>query len=69
MKYIKNIFFFYINGFKNMKVGKKLWSIIFIKVFIILFVLNFFVYDRSISSEYTSDAQKSEFVSKNLIKD
>jgi len=29
MNIFKKIIFFYLDGFKNMKVGKKLWAIIF----------------------------------------
>jgi hypothetical protein len=66
---IKNIYNFYIEGFKNMKIGKTLWKIIFIKLFLIFTLLNYFIYDKSIKSEYKSSEQKSDFVYKNLIKD
>lgn len=66
---IKNIYNFYIEGFKNMKIGKTLWKIIFIKLFLIFTLLNYFIYDKSIKSEYKSSEQKFDFVYKNLIKD
>lgn len=66
---IKNIYNFYIEGFKNMKIGKTLWKIIFIKLFLIFTLLNYFIYDKSIKSEYKNSEQKSDFVYKNLIKD
>jgi hypothetical protein len=63
---IKSILNFYINGFKNMKVGKTLWKVIFIKLFLILVILNYFVYDKSIDSEFLNDEEKAEYVYKNL---
>ncbi|MDD2789556.1 MAG: DUF4492 domain-containing protein [Sulfurimonas sp.] len=63
---IKNIFVFYIDGFKNMKVGKSLWKIITIKLLIILVVLNYFVYDKTIKTEFKTADEKSNFVYQNL---
>ncbi|MEE6586245.1 DUF4492 domain-containing protein, partial [Campylobacter coli] len=39
------IFNFYKEGFKNLTLGKTLWKIIFIKLFIMLIVLKLFVFD------------------------
>lgn len=64
--FIKKIFDFYINGFKNMRLGKSLWLIILIKLFVILVVLKFFIYDNSIKNFDTAE-QKSQFVYKNMM--
>lgn len=63
---IKSIGNFYINGFKSMKVGRTLWKVIFIKLFLILVVLNYFVYDKSLRSEYITDKEKADYVYKSL---
>lgn len=51
MKWIRStiyqIFHFYYSGFTQMTLGKKLWAIIFLKLFIILVVLRFVFYDQS----------------------
>ncbi len=65
---IKDIYSFYIEGFKNMKIGKTLWKIIFIKLILIFTLLNYVIYDKSIKSEYKNSEDKSNFVYKNLIK-
>jgi hypothetical protein len=57
---------FYVNGFKNMKIGKTLWKVIFIKLFLIFVILNYFIYDKSIDSEFLNDEEKAEYVYKNL---
>lgn len=67
MNIIRNIYYFYLNGFKNMTLGKTLWKIIFIKLLVITLFLNYFIHDKSLNSEYKSQEQKVEFVYKNLI--
>ncbi|EAM0000944.1 DUF4492 domain-containing protein, partial [Campylobacter coli] len=60
---------FYKEGFKNLTLGKTLWKIIFIKLFIMLIVLKLFVFDVNFNSIFKNDNEKSNFVIENLIKD
>ena len=55
------------NGFKNMTLGNFLWKIIFLKLLVIALFLNYFIYNKSLKSEYKTDEQKIDFVYKNLI--
>lgn len=64
---INKIYNFYLDGFKNMKIGVTLWKIIFIKLTIIFVFLNYFVHDKSINTEYKSFQSKSNYVYHNLI--
>ena len=64
---INKIYNFYLDGFKNMKIGKTLWKIIFIKLTVIFVFLNYFIHDKSINTEYKSDQSKSNYVYHNLI--
>ena len=66
---IKNIYFFYLNGFKNMTVGKSLWKLILIKLLVIFIFLNYFVHDKSLKTEYKTYDEKVDFVYKNLTKE
>jgi hypothetical protein len=66
---IKNIYSFYLNGFKNMTIGKTLWKIILIKLLVILVFLNYFIHDKSIKTEYKTYEEKVDFVFKNLTKE
>lgn len=68
-KYLKNIANLYIDGFKNMKVGKSLWLIIAIKLFIMFGILKVFVFDENLSSKFSTPEQKTDFVLENLTKD
>jgi len=65
---INKIYYFYMDGFKNMKIGKTLWKIIFIKLAVIFILLNYFIHDKSINTEYKTFESKSDFVYQNLIK-
>ena len=63
---LKNIYNFYVDGFKAMVVGKVLWKLIIVKLLLIFIFLNYFVYDKSIKTEYKTEEEKSGFVYKNL---
>ena len=66
---IRSIYNMYYEGFKNMKVGKTLWKIIFIKLAVILLFLNYVTHDRNFKSEYTTYDEKVNFVYENLTKE
>lgn len=68
MKIISNIYYFYLDGFKNMTIGKVLWKIILIKLFVIIIFLNYFVHYKSLKTEYKTYEEKVDFVYKNLTK-
>ncbi|EAI8611483.1 DUF4492 domain-containing protein [Campylobacter jejuni] len=63
---ISQIFNFYKEGFKNLTLGKTLWKIIFIKLFVMFVILKLFVIDVNFNSIFKSDKEKSTFVLKNL---
>ncbi|GAD18010.1 hypothetical protein HFN_1569 [Helicobacter fennelliae MRY12-0050] len=51
-----------------MKLGKILWKIIFIKLFVLFVLLRFFVYDGSLK-DIGDERAKSAFVLENLTKE
>lgn len=63
---ISQIFNFYKEGFKNLTLGKTLWKIIFIKLFVMFVILKLFVFDVNFNSIFKSDKEKSTFALKNL---
>ncbi|QKF65865.1 DUF4492 domain-containing protein [Arcobacter venerupis] len=69
MLIIKNVYYFYLNGFKNMRLGKTLWKIIIIKLLVLLIFINLFIDNKSLKSEYKTYEEKVDFVYKNLIKE
>lgn len=68
MKFIVKVYKFYLEGFRSMTVGRKLWLIIFIKLFIMFAVLKLFFFHDFLSSKYKSDNEKSHYVIDQLTK-
>jgi hypothetical protein len=56
---------FYYEGFRSMTVGRVLWAIIFIKLFIIFAILRVFFFQPTLTG---TDEEKAEKVRVNLIK-
>ena len=66
---LKNIASLYVDGFKNMKIGKKLWLLIIIKLIIMFGILKVFIFDETLNTKFQTEEEKSEFVIRNLIKE
>lgn len=62
----KRIFNFYYTGFKNMKLGKTLWAIILIKLFIMFAILKLIFFPNFLNSNFDTDEQRSEYVLEQL---
>ena len=62
----EKIFYLYYDGFKNMRLGKTLWLIIAIKLFIMFAILKVFFFPNHIKQQ-ASKGRESEYVSKELI--
>lgn len=65
MEIFKKVLMLYVDGFKNLKVGRILWRVIFIKLLVIFALLKVFIYDKNLS-QMGDFEQKSAFVSDNL---
>ncbi|MDE6379717.1 MAG: DUF4492 domain-containing protein [Muribaculaceae bacterium] len=57
---------FYVDGFRNMTVGKKLWAIIFIKVIILFFVFKLFFFPDLLKENYDNDDDRARAVAEQL---
>ena len=60
------IFQFYLEGFRSMKLGKTLWVLILIKLFIMFVILKTFFFPRYLN-QFETDEEKGGYVSKELI--
>lgn len=60
------IYRFYLEGFREMKLGKTLWLIILVKLFIMFFILKLFFFPDYLG-KFDSDSEKEEHVSGELI--
>ena len=67
-KAFRNVFFFYYDGFRSMTIGRKLWAIILIKLFIMFIILKLFFFQDFLGSRFETDDQKSQYVVDQLTK-
>ena len=68
MNLLKNVLNFYIEGFKNMRVGKKLWVIIGIKLFVFFFILKLFFFPNILKIKFDNDKDRANFIIENITK-
>jgi len=64
----QRIFLFYYDGFRNMTVGKKLWVIILIKLFILFAILKLFFFPDILKVRFTNDRDRADYVIEQLSK-
>jgi flagellar basal body-associated protein FliL len=65
---INKIFSFYIDGFKNMRVGKTLWIIIAIKLFIFIVILKWLFFPNFLKENFSNDEDRQKYISNQLTK-
>ena len=58
---------FYMEGFRDMTLGKTLWAIILIKLFIMFFILRLFFFPNILQQKYDTDEERANQVIENLI--
>jgi hypothetical protein len=64
----RDFIYMYIDGFKNLTWGKTLWIIILVKLFIMFAILKVFFFPNFLNSQFDTNEEKSEYVSKELTK-
>jgi hypothetical protein len=64
---ITRIFRFYWNGFRSMTIGKTLWLIILIKLFVMFAVLKVFFFPDFLG-KFDTPSDKQEYVSDELVR-
>ena len=57
----------YVDGFRNMTVGRKLWALILIKLFIFFAVLKLFFFPDILSTTYDTDEERADAVREALM--
>lgn len=59
----------YADGFRSMRVGRKLWVLILIKLAILFGILKVFFFPDLLQRDYDSDSERAEAVRSHLIQD
>lgn len=65
---LNDIVAMYRDGFKQMTIGRTLWALILIKLFILFFVVKLFFFPNILERDYADDTQRAEAVRHNLTK-
>ena len=63
---VTSIWQFYVDGFRSMTLGRTLWLIIAIKLFIMFYILRLFFFPNYLG-QFDSDSEKENHVSNELI--
>lgn len=66
LKPFKSFINFYVNGFKSMKLGKTLWAIILIKLFVMFVILKMIFFPNFLNQRYDNDKDKGNHVLEEL---
>lgn len=66
MDAIRKIYRFYVDGFREMTVGKTLWAIILCKAFVLFFVLKIFFFPNLLKA-LPDDNAKGAYVATDLV--
>ena len=59
---LSKIYRFYLDGFSRMTLGKSLWKIIFIKLFIMFAILKLFFFPDVLQTNFSTDQQRADHV-------
>ena len=65
--FLYRVYDLYYDGFRNMRLGKTLWAIILIKLFIIFAILKVFFFPDFIK-EHAQKGEEPEFVATQILK-
>ena len=65
MSWLRKIWHLYYDGFRSMTLGRTLWTVILIKLFIIFVVLKLFFFPNYIK-EHAEEGDEAEFVFREL---
>jgi len=63
---MQKIIRFYIEGFKGMTLGRTLWTIILIKLFLLFIILKIFFFPNFLKKNFSTDKERSEHVIENF---
>jgi hypothetical protein len=62
------IFHFYYDGFQSMTLGRTLWAIILIKLFIMFAILKIFFFPNFLKTNFDNDKERGDYVIEQLTK-
>ncbi len=64
--FFRSVYFLYYDGFINMKVGKTLWLLIAIKLFVMFAILKWLFFPDVLQERFDNDAQRGQYILQQL---
>lgn len=65
--FMRRVVDLYVDGFRSMTVGRKLWALIIIKLILLFGVMKLFFFPNILNERYDNDADKAAAVRTQLI--
>lgn len=65
--FTRNIYLFFKDGFAAMTIGRTLWAVVLIKLFIMFAILKVFFFPNYLNSHFDNDADRADHVRTELI--
>ena len=65
--WLQRVFYFYVDGFKAMTLGRTLWAIIAIKVIVFFVIVRFIFFPNYLNSKASTPEQKADYVRHELV--
>jgi hypothetical protein len=62
MNWMRRIVSFYVDGFRSMKVGKKLWAIVAVKLFVLFVIIKLLFFPNVMKEYFHSDRERSDYI-------
>ncbi|WP_297442175.1 DUF4492 domain-containing protein [Sulfurimonas sp.] len=69
VNFFKWIYFLYYDGFTSMKVGKTLWLLIVIKLFVMFVIVKWLFFPDVLKENFHSDEERSAYILDTLTKE
>lgn len=64
----RKIWLLYYDGFRSMTIGKTLWVIILLKLFIFFVVIKFLFFPNILKRDFSTDEERADHVRSELLK-
>ena len=65
--WLQRVYYFYVDGFKAMTLGRTLWLIIAIKVIVFFVILRFIFFPDFLATKASTDEQKAQYVRQQMV--
>lgn len=66
-RWMRSFYEFYRDGFKNMTVGRTLWILVLVKLFIMFGILKVFFFPNFLNTKFDKEEDKANFVNSELL--